>query len=110
LARYYEPYQGAQSAWETAPAGYVTKVSNITIYHGLPPRPYVILGRFSRPNLAPAKLAKAANYYHAEAVFLSESAVLSPNQVQLTPGNWGEPATGKPIRKTYGYAYLINFK
>ena len=114
LARFYQPYQGINTNCPVGPGSYVTEKDGITIYHGLPPTPYTILGRFDRPNLPAYKLARSAKFHQADAVFLSEYDVtgLRTDHGMLLWGNGiaaQTPTTTIPVSKTITHAYLIKF-
>lgn len=71
LARYYQaatiPIPGPVATNGT----FVTYSEGMTIYHGLPPVPYYILGRFDRP-IKIDRLPGAARYYGADFIFIDE--------------------------------------
>lgn len=56
-------YQGEQQEWPTAPGALAEERDGVPIYHGLPPRPYDVLGELDLRRthlLAPTTLGKAA--------------------------------------------------
>lgn len=115
LAKFYEPYQGAQKPWPTDPSGgFISVVDGVTFYHGRPPQSYQILGRYDRPHISPSRVASSAKYHHADAVMLLERDV-EVNELDrgVTFGNNRvEVATPSTIRHTTqieGTAYLIAF-
>lgn len=57
------PYAGEQQDWATAPGALAEEVDGVPIFHGLPPKPYEIIGSLAleRKNwMAPTTLSKAA--------------------------------------------------
>jgi hypothetical protein len=40
----FTPYQGAQQNWPTARGAFVATQYAVPVYHGYPPRPYIVLG------------------------------------------------------------------
>lgn len=56
-------FSGQQPDWPTALGALVEDIDGIPVYHGLPPKPYIVLGEVSlaqRHVLAPSVLNKAA--------------------------------------------------
>lgn len=112
--KFYLPFAGTQQNWPTAPAGFTTSCDGMTIYHGLPPRPYILLGKFDRADISPARLVKCARYYHADAIFLDEH-TFNEQRVDrgITFGNERfsatTPTTSRVVQRTEGIPYLIRF-
>jgi len=114
LARFYQSYTGEQKAWPTGPAGFVSEVDGILFYHGLPPRPYQIIGRFDQRKLSLHKLAVSAKMHGANAVCMEEhdiTGIKEDNGALLwSDGNAvNAPKTTRPSVKIVPYAYLIKF-
>ena len=113
VAHFYQPYQGKQQNWPTSEGGFVSTFKGVTIYHGVPPMPYTIIGRYSHPNLRPDELAGAARFHHADAVLLSEqeiTAFQTDNGVTFGNGRvaFTTPSTTTSVTKTKAIAYLIS--
>ena len=114
LSRYYQPYTGVQTNWpiSSTGGGFVTTFKEFTIYHGLPPVPYTVVGRFDRPNIPLFRVAKCARYHHANAIFMSEEDVIQYHTDNgMTFGNGRiaitTPSTTKAEKRTQATAYLI---
>jgi hypothetical protein len=43
----FMPYSGTQQKWPTAPGAFVSNELAVPVYHGLPPRPYRVLGELA---------------------------------------------------------------
>lgn len=57
-------YQGTQQEWPTSPGALAEEREGVPIYHGLPPKPYDVLGELDLRRthvLAPSTLGKAAS-------------------------------------------------
>ena len=112
LARFYQPYSGEQQKWPVAPGTFSTTRDEIIFYHGLPDKPYTVIGRYDRANLPPTKLAASAKANGANAVCLMEQEI---NAMQTDPGMvlFGRgvavplPGSGHAVSSTIAHAYLI---
>jgi hypothetical protein len=112
LGHFYQSYQGPQTNWPTGPAGFVSTAKGIPFYHGLPPVPYAIIGRYDRANLPVRRLASSAKYHHANAIFLTEKDVLA---METAPGvmlfgrgvAFQTPTSTYETTHHFAYAYLI---
>lgn len=110
----YEVYQGVQQDWPTASAAFVSTDKGVIFYHGLPPRPYIVLARYSEPDLDPDDLARSAIYRKADAVCLVEHEMawyktnngitLGNARVSITT-----PSTTTEEERKTAIAYLIRF-
>jgi hypothetical protein len=113
LGRYYQPYSGTQTNWPTSPqGGFITTYKEFTIYHGYPPVPYTVLGRFDRPNIPLFRVAKSARYHHANAIMMSEQPITEiETQHGVVFGNQNfiasTPSTTRESTRTEATAYLI---
>jgi hypothetical protein len=116
LGQFYEAYRGTQSAWPTAPASFVTDRYGVVFYHGLPNFPYVIVGRYDRPNLPLDRLAASAEIHGVNSICLSEQSLLAihqdANTASVVAGNHFAHAIDQPgdiylAPHTSTYAYLI---
>ena len=111
--KFYQPFTGTQTDWPVSSSGsFVTAYKGVTIYHGLPPVPYTVMGRFDRPNIPLFRLVKCAKYYHADAIFMSEQAITEfQTQHGVTLGNnhiaITTPSTTRSVSATEATAYLI---
>jgi hypothetical protein len=112
LARFYQPYTGAQQSWPVAPGGFTTEVEGMIFYHGTPDVPYTIIGRLVQPNLRPATIAVSARFHGANAVMLAEQQI---NGLKTDPGvmlfgnGFAVQTEGqtKAVSRTLSQAYLI---
>lgn len=108
--KFYQPYVGTQTNWPTAPAAFVTTQGRLPIYHGLPPKPYTLLGRFDRPNIPLFRVAKVAHREHADAILLSEQDLIEiVHSASVTLGPVTLPATTSKRHAALDTAYLIKF-
>lgn len=75
---HFIPYTGAQSDWPTSPGAMMETIDGIPVYHGLPSKPYSVLGEVEiaqQTKLAPSTLGKAASEakaHGADAVIVLE--------------------------------------
>jgi hypothetical protein len=112
LERFYQAYNGDQQEWPTSPGTFVSDVDGIRFYHGAPQHSYRIIGRISRPNINPHKLAQCAIFHRANAVCLMEREFIgtkTDNGVLLFGKGWAvnTPQTTRPEMETITHAYLI---
>jgi hypothetical protein len=113
LARFYQPYSGEQQKWPVASGTFSNTRDEIIFYHGLPDKPYTVIGRYDRANLPPAKLAASAKANGANAVCLAEQEI---NTMQTDPGMvlFGSgvavplPGNSHAVSSTIAHAYLIH--
>lgn len=71
----FSTYTGAQQDWPTSDHAYTRDVRGITVYRGLPPRPYTVLGYFTIYTLSAHldnQLAYFARLHGADAVILEQ--------------------------------------
>lgn len=113
--KFYQPYEGVQTNWSTAGGAYVTTYGKWKLFHGLPPRPYIILGRFDRPNIPIFRVCRVANQQHADAIMLAEEEFIQhsfqPGIVFAGNGIAGSTAwTSEDNKRIRATAYLIKFK
>ena len=112
-AKFYQPFVGIQTNWPVSSSGsFITVYKGMTIYHGLPPVPYTIMGRFDRPNIPLFRVVKCAKYYHADAVLMSEQTITElQTEHGVTFGNnriaFTTPSTTRAVTDTEATAYLI---
>lgn len=70
------PYQGAQQDWPTAPGAFAETFDGVSVYRGLPPKPYDVVGQLElerRTWMAPSvrkKAAAVAREHGADAVIV----------------------------------------
>ena len=74
LTRYYQPTVKPLPGPVATGSTFVTYADGMPIYHGLPPMPYYILGRFDR-FIKLDRLPAAARFYGADFIFIEERAV-----------------------------------
>lgn len=116
----YMPYEGAQQEWATKPGSFVRRVDGITIYHGLPPAPYNVLGRIVTVDGNDHMLARCAQSNHADAVVIIGSKVMDGGSVYF-PGStttsfnaygatsYSTPGYNVPVTHLAQSAWLIKF-
>lgn len=110
--KFYMPYAGTQTNWPTANGSFVTQYDGMTIYHGLPPKPYIILGRFDRSDIPNFRLVKCARTQQATAIFIAEHNV---TEAQYDSGvtlygrnvSYTTPGHVHTVEKLQGIPYLI---
>jgi hypothetical protein len=112
LARFYQPYQGAQQNWPVEPGCFITQTDGLMFFHGLPAVPYVIIGRFDRANLPPSKLAASARVHGANAVCLVEQQITGmqtdPGMILFGKGVAAQlPGNSHAVSSTIASAYLL---
>jgi len=111
--KFYQPYSGTRTNWPTSPeGGFVTFYDKFPIYHGPPPSPYRVLGRFDRPNIPLFRAVACARYHQANAIMMVEQDVLqstTDNGVIISSGQFAfqTPSTTKIEVRTQGTAYCI---
>jgi hypothetical protein len=113
-AKFYQRYEGAQTNWPTAASAYMSRQGKFPVIHGLPAKPYIILGRFDRPNIPLFRVARVANQQHADAILLAEESFIEHRiQPGLIIGNanlvGSTPWTSRDMRKLDATAYLIKY-
>ena len=111
-ARFYQPYTGGQDKWPVGQGSFVTTYSGMTIYHGLPPVPYTVLGRMDRADIPLFRVVAYAKHHGANAIFLSEQSVeqvQTDHGVMLFGNGFGvqTPSSTRVTHRTEGTAFLI---
>ena len=111
--KFYQPYSSTRTNWPTAPeGGFVTSYDKFPIYHGYPPVPYHVLGRFDRPNIPLFRVVACARYHQANAIMLMEQDVMQyTTDNGIAFGNshvaFQTPSHTKAEMRTQGTAYCI---
>lgn len=117
----YTRYSGEQSRWPTAPGSFTEYYKGITVYQGLPAKPYKVLGKVTMLDSTTPKLAEFAWDHQADAVIIVKSQALE-DSTSVTPGasfgyaigntyqSFNVPATVEHHRHTGTVAWLIQFK
>ena len=68
LARFYQA-SASPIAGQVGSTAFVTKALGVTVYHGDPPMPYFVIGRFDRP-IGMNRIAKASGFYGADFIYV----------------------------------------
>lgn len=113
--KFYQRYEGVQTNWPTANGAYVTQQGRFTVIHGQPSKPYIILGRFDRPNIPMFRVARVARQQGADAIMLAEEQFIQhriqPGMIFASGGIVGATATtSRDERRTDATAYLIKYQ
>jgi hypothetical protein len=115
------PYTGAQSDWPTAAGALAEERDGMPVYHGLPPKPYDILGRLELERLnrlAPNTLTKAvseARKRGGDAVMVvEEGSRFLAYQHRATASQYGRTTTAygssNPQYSETATVFLIRFR
>ena len=69
----YTAYQGQQRNWPTATGAFVKEVAGIPVYHGLPTKPYHVLGIINAVDAGDVALARRCRTLGGDAIIITDS-------------------------------------
>jgi hypothetical protein len=125
----YLPYTGEQQDWPISPGTFTSTYDGVTIYHGLPPKPYDVLGKVVVEDSSDRSLCWQAKSHSADAVIIVDSKIISGGSVHI-PGSsttygsgmisgnnfygsastYSSPSFNIPVEHNIRVAWLVKFK
>jgi hypothetical protein len=110
----FVPYEGSQAGWKTSPGAMVDRRYRLPVYHGWPPKPYVVIGKISVSGAGGfTQTESAVRDAVATAQKHGSQAVIMLDQGKTSEGGWisGSPQYGFNVtRHTRGYAQVLAIK
>ncbi len=92
----FAAYTGTQRNWPTQSAASVKDYNGVQVIHGLPAKPYDVLGKASVVDPVDENLAATAKAHGADAVMLTDSPLMKDGDAALASERAASASYGSP--------------
>jgi hypothetical protein len=112
----FEPYSGPQT-WPASAGGFAKVIDGVEIYHGVPPRPYTIVGRVITQDIKEKDLVRCAQAHSANGIIIANQDTVNlgtkiDSGLTMYGNGWSytTPATVRPDLHVITQAWIIKLE